>query len=1115
MNIIQILNHTHFICSSLSALRAGFSSTAFVSQLASHPLYKLVDWVRVSQGEYAVVDPNDPHSILYLDATDYIVQTRVSMTSRKKLIVLATPQDKAPDPDQPSSSSSSFKSSPSKEGEDSEMQGRSYSRAYRSWFKNPFSYVPRAPVSNIDGTVGESRFSSMVLISEGNLWSVIRGWALTVHVRLQGLGGQESTRHEVYLYVQTIKSILRGRGINYLITYFKVSMFVVNSYLGGTKLTSTWDLGIGVRLTNGLPTSIPVGVRRAIRSRSYKKIRLWVSIFYMYKAFWGRHLRPNLSSISAPPYVEGPALTDFALWVNTTFKPFLEFYQGVNVVPDLTIKKPFLSVKSGPNYPLSLFGAFFDTLGWTFQHLNFSGTGPKSELLAYFEATGNRVISDRFLALSTWCLSIWNFFHPEIGEGYVSDDPSKFCASYEESPTLAKQCLDILTNFTGIIKPAATRLFFKKYKQVDASHMVEYFGLWSKIHASLNKSFLIALRTNADWGMVFFGIFKAVNSKIRQRYNAVLHSISLGKLSLILEPAGKVRVVAILDWWTQTALIPMHEWLFETLKKGFGETDATFDQEGAVKHFASQGYKDLYSFDLKSATDLIPQQLYVIVLSALLSKEIAQAWLALLTKREFDTPYWSVKRMKNGKSETVMVPIKVNGRTRVRYTRGQPMGALSSWGALALVHHALVRYSAFLCGHTHYLKYLVLGDDVVIEGKDVAAKYREVCGNLGISLSLPKSYQSSEGLFNFAAQTVLADTNISPLSFKKDLSMVDGFSRLTSLLSALPRGLLDLSSASWLQQIARFVLPRTVYSALEAKRLEGVRHPVIRVLGALLCGNSFEGQGAFSELLAKEGVILPVRLLLQPGLALFSLKLSELVPRDQKLSFLIKAHKLLDRCRELLSIRYSIAREAFLKDLGKIFFTIDGTSPFDSEGDVRSDVLIDFGQLLSVITWPGMARDLSVSRLMNVINGVSLRILCIPFLAAFSDFLIERLVSLYNEARLPKKVRDRNKRLEGEWWKKGFKMDFGLETRVAEVKEIADDLSKLETSPKIVLDLQDTKVRDFSDGVLDYLQLGILTDRSVSSSFTLDELYTLDPSFLPGTTNGSGGPKGSQDMTSP
>jgi hypothetical protein len=457
------------------------------------------------------------------------------------------------------------------------------------------------------------------------------------------------------------------------------------------------------------------------------------------------------------------------------------------------------------------------------------------------------------------------------------------------------------------------------------------------------------------------------------------------------------------------------------LKKGFGETDATFDQEGAVRHFAEQDYKDLYSFDLKSATDLIPQQLYVVILSAFLTKEIASAWVSLLTNREWNTPHWEF-RDKTGKA--VQRRLEVRGKTRIKYTRGQPMGALSSWGALAFVHHAIVRYSAFLVGETHFLKYLVLGDDVVIAGKAVADKYREVCESLGISLSLPKSYMSSEGLFNFASQTMLGNTNISPISFRKDLSMVDGFGRLSSLLTSAPRGFIDFSSAAWLQQIARFVLPRSVYSEMEALRLKGVCHPVIRVLGALLCGDALlnETGGLFRGVLAEYGITMPVRLILQPGLALFSTKLLELAQRDKEISLDIQAHKLLDRVTDSLKIRYTIARDAFLKEVGSYFWTIDGTSPFDEEGDMVPNVLIHLGKLVEIIVKPNKTVSLPFGRLMNTIAGSSLRVLTIPFLASFSDYLVDRLSSLYNEARLSKSARARDERLGGMWWKGGFKM---------------------------------------------------------------------------------------------
>lgn len=50
----------------------------------------------------------------------------------------------------------------------------------------------------------------------------------------------------------------------------------------------------------------------------------------------------------------------------------------------------------------------------------------------------------------------------------------------------------------------------------------------------------------------------------------------------------------------------------------------------------------------------------------------------------------------------------------VRYARGQPMGLYSSWAVFALTHHVLIGFAAYRKGIKSFLKYAVLGDDVVI-----------------------------------------------------------------------------------------------------------------------------------------------------------------------------------------------------------------------------------------------------------------------------------------------------------------------------------------------------------------------------------------------------------------
>lgn len=56
---------------------------------------------------------------------------------------------------------------------------------------------------------------------------------------------------------------------------------------------------------------------------------------------------------------------------------------------------------------------------------------------------------------------------------------------------------------------------------------------------------------------------------------------SLGQLSIKEEAAGKVRLFALVDVWTQSCLKPLHNYIFDFLK-GL-PNDGTFDQFSSVK----------------------------------------------------------------------------------------------------------------------------------------------------------------------------------------------------------------------------------------------------------------------------------------------------------------------------------------------------------------------------------------------------------------------------------------------------------------------------------------------------------------------------------------------------
>lgn len=104
-----------------------------------------------------------------------------------------------------------------------------------------------------------------------------------------------------------------------------------------------------------------------------------------------------------------------------------------------------------------------------------------------------------------------------------------------------------------------------------------------------------------------------VRSKPYHRYRLSAVVSYLGKLGFKPEPAGKVRVFAMVDCWTQWLLFPLHQLLQDVLR--LLKEDATFDQVGKLEkkiaYVKSRGVNVSYSFDLSSATDRLPVSLQV------------------------------------------------------------------------------------------------------------------------------------------------------------------------------------------------------------------------------------------------------------------------------------------------------------------------------------------------------------------------------------------------------------------------------------------------------------------------------------------------------------------------
>jgi hypothetical protein len=234
-----------------------------------------------------------------------------------------------------------------------------------------------------------------------------------------------------------------------------------------------------------------------------------------------------------------------------------------------------------------------------------------------------------------------------------------------------------------------------------------------------------------------------------------------GRIVDFSDKEGKTRLVAILDYWSQTALFNVHKVLFSILRKI--EVDCTFDQ-GKFKTILTSLPGPFYSYDLFAATDRMPLALQMRVMERIIGWEKAVAWAKLLAERPYMTSLG----------------------TPIFYKVGQPMGGYSSWPAMALTHHVIVQVAAHRArvkGYLHNLRfqdYVLLGDDIVIANTFVASEYLEILQSLDMPISLAKSIESNDS-FEFAKRLFVNQIEVTGFSLgglgsvKRSWSLLQNF----------------------------------------------------------------------------------------------------------------------------------------------------------------------------------------------------------------------------------------------------------------------------------------------------------------------------------------------------
>nr|AWY10972.1 RNA-dependent RNA polymerase [Sclerotinia sclerotiorum mitovirus 9-A] len=228
----------------------------------------------------------------------------------------------------------------------------------------------------------------------------------------------------------------------------------------------------------------------------------------------------------------------------------------------------------------------------------------------------------------------------------------------------------------------------------------------------------------------------------------------LRRLSIKPDSEGKSRPFAIVEYWTQAALTPLHDLLYKKLKEI--PADCTFDQQKGVVGMMDNTSQWKYSLDLSSATDRFPIEIQRTVLTWMIDAEYANSWVDAMVKH----------------------PFAFQGED-LFFRTGQPLGAKSSWAMFTLSHHVIVQIAKHRCGSN--AKYYILGDDIVISTKKLATAYLEIMAEIGVQISEAKSHKSKD-LFEFAKTWGFGSRHVSGFPIKGVYTTLHRYQQLVPVL---------------------------------------------------------------------------------------------------------------------------------------------------------------------------------------------------------------------------------------------------------------------------------------------------------------------------------------------
>lgn len=186
------------------------------------------------------------------------------------------------------------------------------------------------------------------------------------------------------------------------------------------------------------------------------------------------------------------------------------------------------------------------------------------------------------------------------------------------------------------------------------------------------------------------------------------------RLRIKSEPGGKGRLFAIVDGLTQNALSGLHSQIYKWLKSAPEDGTASHNYVAMIaKQWSSIPGVESFSKDLSKASDRLPVDCQFDVQRKKYGNMFAANWREILVNRKY--------RLSLKESDDDLV-----------YQKGQPMGAKSSWPAMAEMHHLIARTCQRMVNlrrvvttskNENYAQYLIIGDDFSTRSKELSDLY--------------------------------------------------------------------------------------------------------------------------------------------------------------------------------------------------------------------------------------------------------------------------------------------------------------------------------------------------------------------------------------------------------